>query len=239
MRREQDAASQFPEAQRVVADYPDGAQAYVALNFAGMCCSRKSSSADGARPPTYDAYYNVSEGIRTQQLVAGDAAATAFDARVRDLKRDRTFREGVLAKYHLANVPVEGGTAPGQLRNTDVTDSMIKKAALEAVPIFLVTLMAMIFITQLMMQNSTNSPTADSRMLAADGLPALPEALRVVKVPGLEYTIGVLSGMVLDKETTMKTQFQTTTTQAGYQMGNGVMCSRGARRRRQRRRRRI
>jgi hypothetical protein len=90
-------------------------------------------------------------------------------------------------------------------------------------PFALATLIVMILIAKVMVRNTTSSPTVDSKMLAVDGLPPLPESLRVVKVPGLEYTIGVQSGMVLDKETTMKTQFQTTTTQGQvYNIGNQI-----------------
>src|ERR1700742_1335307 len=68
----QDAAGQFPEADRVAADYLGPAQAYVALNLLWDVLHEKSSSA--AAVSKRSSYYNVSQGIRNKQLSTGAQA---------------------------------------------------------------------------------------------------------------------------------------------------------------------
>jgi hypothetical protein len=46
----------------------------------------------------------------------------------------------------------------------------------------------------------------------AGGLPPLPEALRVVSVPGVRYAVYALSGKVIDQQTTMSSESHSTTT---------------------------
>jgi len=51
----------------------------------------------------------------------------------------------------------------------------------------------------------------------------MPESLRVVALPGVEYTVDTASGIVIEKETTVATSFHTTTTQGqAYQVGNEI-----------------
>ena len=215
----QDAAAQFPDANRVVADYPEPAQAYVALNLLWDVLKAKAAESPDARAKR-GSYYNTSTAIQQRFMVAGDKAATDFNERVRQLMSDKNFRSGVLAKYNVLAVPIE---APQRQNSGDVSDAMIKGAFYKALPVFLVTLVFMVLLTKAMVRNTTNSPTADSKTLPGDGLPALPESLRVVKVPGLQYTLGVVSAMVLDKESRTDTTVRTTVTQPQvYTMANQI-----------------
>jgi len=68
----------------------------------------------------------------------------------------------------------------------------------------------------------------DSNGLRADGLPAMPEPVRVVTLPGLEYTVGVRSGLVLDKESRTDTHVTTTMRQGQvYEMAGQLHTTPG------------
>ena len=222
----QDVTALFPDASQVVADYPDPVQSYVALNLLWDTSHALSASQDAIKKRA--GYYDASTRIRQQRLFAGDKAATDFDSQVLQLRRDASFRSSVLEKYHLANVAAAPPSqVNGPLRSHDVTDAMIKGAAAKAAPIALLTLIVMIFIVRAIVRNTANASMADGQ-LPADRSAPLPESLGVVRLTGMQYALGVLSGRVIDKETTLKTSTSTTVTSGQvYSMGGEIHTTPG------------
>lgn len=216
----QDASARFPEPNQVTTDYPDAAQSYVALNLLWDALHAKSASP--AAISKRGAYYNASQAIRQRQLVAGEKPATDFDNRVRELTMDANFRRLVLERYHVAAVPADAPPKTQAFQVHDVTDSMIKHEAAKAAPVALLTLAVMIFIATIMMRGTSNASLVDGQ-LPLQQTALLPDSLRTVELPGVEYALGVLSGRVIDKETTLNTTVQTTVrTGQVYSMGNEI-----------------
>ena len=217
----QDAAARFPDANQVAAEYPEPAAAYAALNLLWDALHAKSASPTAVRKRA--AYYNLAQSIRQQRLLAGEKPAMDFDQRVRQLTTDANFRQSVLEKYHVANVPAD---APSQ--NAGVTDAMIKRAAAEACPVALITVAVMILIVWAMVRSTSGASVAAPQPATA-GIAPLPDSLRLVRLPGMEYALGVLSGRVIDKETTLKTSTQTTVTSGQvYSMGGEIHSTPGS-----------
>lgn len=124
----------------------------------------------------------------------------------------------MLEKYHVANVPVDAASR----QDGGVTDAMIKRAAAEASPVALLTLGVMIFIVRAIVRNTAGASLGAAQM-ATNSIMPLPEPLRVVRLPGMEYQLAVFSGRVLDKETTLQTSTQTTVTSGQvYSMGGEI-----------------
>lgn len=101
----------------------------------------------------------------------------------------------------------------------DVTDEQIRGAFLRAAPFGVAGLVVMAVLAWLLVRHSAASPSRS----APRGDSPLPEELRVVRVPGLEYTVEAASGVVMDKETTVRTSVRTTTTGGQvYSVGSAV-----------------
>jgi hypothetical protein len=226
-----DVAGQFPDVNRVVSDYPDDAERFVALNVLWNTLHEKSPTAPEAVSKR-SSYYNASSVVSNKYMVVSGKAADDYSKRVAELTRDRKFTRSVLDRYHLNDVAAGGpmqSAVPTQMRNTDVTDSMIQEATVKALPYLLITLVAMYLLAKVMVRNTAGSPSAPiAPAVAVGNLPSLPESLRVVKVPGLQYAVESMSGLVLEKETTVRTSVVTTTTPGEvYTIGNDVYTAPG------------
>jgi hypothetical protein len=139
-----------------------------------------------------------------------------------------------LEKYHLANLPPATqpqvqNTATPQRTNTDVTDAMIKGAFMRAFPVMIITVVLMALLSGVLVRAASRSYSAVPPSAAAPaGMPALPEDLRVVKLPLMEYSVEAISAIALEKEITMDTHAYTSTT-AGqvYSVGNQIHSTPG------------
>jgi hypothetical protein len=206
----------FPDRDRIARDYPDEAERYVVFNLLWDVLHEKAPSTTQKR----GTYYDAGEAIRMGQ---GTASSESFENRTRNLARDKEFKRSVLEKYGLNSVPAERPTA-APLRNNTVTDAMIKRACLAASPFVLGSLLAMMWLVRrLVRKASTRSAVSPPLMRPLDALPTLPESLRVVSVPLLQYSVDVVSALALEKETKIETHY-TTSTSGGevYTIGNQV-----------------
>jgi len=170
------------------------------------------------------AYYNASSSVQMSHANRPDA--DAFQTSTEKLNRDRNFKRSVLEKYHLADwaADTSSSASPSPMRSTDVTDSMIQRQFFTALPVLVVTFILMWLVTKALLPFSIGSPTVESPPAPLyPGLPQLPESLRVVKVPGVTYTIGFTPALVVDKESVIH-EYHTTTTTPGqpYTIGNEV-----------------
>jgi hypothetical protein len=216
------ATAGFPPPNQVAADFSDDAERYVALNILWDTSKAKNPDAKDQR----SAYYTASEGIRQKYLVAGGAGYEAFDEKMRHLTADRGFRTKVLEKYQLANLPTQQATPIR--RNTDVTDDMIKAALVKALPFMIASLIAMMFVSRILVRSANKISAVRPPRIGANDLPALPESLRVVKLPLLEYSVEMISVIALEKESTVHTHSTTTTTPGQvYSVGNQVYTTPG------------
>jgi hypothetical protein len=127
-----------------------------------------------------------------------------------------------LEKYKLTNLTAEKA-GPVQ-RNTDVTDAMIKGALLKGSPFMIASLVVMVWLVRTRVRSaSTLSSVSPPQPSVADGLPTLPESLRVVSLPLLQYSVNLQSVIAFDKETTLHTNVHTSTSGGQvYTVGNQV-----------------
>jgi hypothetical protein len=219
--RAQDIVSQFPEANQVIADYPDDAQRFVALNTLWDWLHAKAPE-DAAARARRATYYNASTMIQQRYQIAGAASSEDFANRIEKLDT-RDFKSSVLEHYHVLDIANAAGPAFNP-NGGDVTDDMIKHGFLMASPFVIAGFVAMWIVCFLMLRWSSVVSVASTPPLPGPpGLPALPENLRVVRLPGMSYAVESLSGLVIDKETSVHTVTTTTTVPGQTQVvGNQV-----------------
>lgn len=217
----QGVAARFPEPNQIATDFPDEVERYAVLNLLWET-SREKAPGDTARRGTY---YRAADAIRMKYSIPGGAAYDKFSERNFQLNADANFRRTVLEKYQLTNLPVE--RAAPEARNTDVTDTMIKGAFLKASPFIVASLLLMIWLMGFLVRKaSTLSAVNPPAVNAPGGLPALPESLRVVSLPLLQYSVDVVSALAVEKETTMHTHVHTSTSGGQvYTVGNEVQST--------------
>jgi len=236
----QGTAARFPEPNQIATDFPDEPERCVVLNLLWDVLHEKAPDAKDKR----SVYYRAAETIRQKYLVMGGAADIAFHERTGHLTADPNFRRTVLEKYHLTNLSVERATPEARntgvpvtmnpnlpterpafpMRNTDVTDTMIKGAFLKASPFIIGSLLVMIWVMGFYVRKASTCSAVGPPPVSAPGdLPALPESLRVVKLALLEYSVDVASALAVEKETTMHTHVHTSTSGGQvYTVGNQV-----------------
>jgi hypothetical protein len=225
----QDVNARFPDPATVNADYPDDVQRYAAfsiLNDALMADAPKPmSSANYQKSSAYMATYNAIDG---QHMMAGiQSQAYKAWAAQRDKKIDDfTFRRSVLEKYQLTSLqpiarpppptyaaPPSGDVQiPGQIYRAPAAPG--HQLFLYAMPLALVSWAGMVVAPWLLMcRSGTKSRFAKPPLLEKiDGLPQLPESLQVIELPGVRYFAKTFTGLLLNKETTVRSSSFTTTT---------------------------
>ena len=219
------ATAVFPLPNQVVADFADDPERYVALNILWDTSKAKNPSAVDQR----SSYYNASVGIRQKYLIAGGAQANAFEEKIRQVSGDRSFRTRVLEKYQLANLPTPAPEAAAPIRrNTDVTDDMIKGALVKASPFMIASIVLMVLVAGPIVRSASKKSAVMPLRIRTSDLPGLPESLRVVKLPLLDYSVEMISAIALEKESTIRTSSTTTTTQGQvYSVGNQIHSTPG------------
>lgn len=103
------------------------------------------------------------------------------------------------------------------------SDAAIQSAFFEAAPVWGAGVILMIALSWVFMRSSGCAlVTRLQRRDAPGDMPQLPESLRVVAVPGRRYEVELESGQVVEKETTLRTRFQTTTTGGQVEIQGGI-----------------
>ena len=219
--RAQDVTAQFPEAAQVVADYPDDTQRFVALNTLWDWLHAKAPQ-DFKAQQRRKSYYEASTAIR-QRYIASVTEGQAFDEQAHQLDTP-SFERSVLQHYHVLDVAAQP-VPEFHAQTGDVTDSMIQNGFLMATPFIVGGLVAMYVLCYMMLRSG---PQHLLLLPPPPGPFNLPDALRLVNVPGMSYEIEVQSGLVLHKETNVRTVTTTHTTPTETQViGNQVYTTPG------------
>ena len=225
----QDVNSRFPDPARVTADYPDEVERYAAFSTlydAFMADAPKPmSSANYQKSSAYMATYNA---IDSQHMMAGIQSQAYKDwAAQRDKEIDDfTFRRSVLERYQLAALqpiarpppPTYTATPSGNIQIPGQTyrppADPVHRLLLHAMPLAILSWAGMVVLPWLLMCRSgiKSRFTAPPVLEKVDGLPPLPESLRVIQLPGVRYYAKPFSGLLLGKETSVYTSAFTTTT---------------------------
>jgi len=233
--------ARYPEPATVVADYADDAERYMALQvlYDDLGAKTKGGHVPGAYAKS-SAYFAAFQTVTAKYMdMKKDAPeSVAYSDHLNRLFKDAAFRRAVIAKYRLADLPdARPATQPSPAAQPgiamqpssappsgDVTDEMIQAACLRALPFVLAGLAAATFACRALLPNSVGFPSDRTEPTPpAPGVPAMPESLRVVSLPGVEYCVATSCGIVIEKETTIATTFSTTTTGGqAYQVGNEV-----------------
>jgi len=192
---------------------------------------------DGLREiSAYEASYNA---IVTAKM-ADRQAYKDFNERCEQLFSNPTFAHSVLEKYRLtayakrqsppaslaaqtppAQTPPQRALSPLTIRRPlSANDEWIYPRAF---PLLLLCLLPIAFCTWAALQlTGSGHQVLPTRPPVPGGLPALPESLRVVSVPGVRYAVYVLSGIVLEKEENERLySFSSTTPAQTLHMGGG------------------
>jgi hypothetical protein len=221
--------ARYPEPAKVAADYADDAERYMAFKILYDDLGAKTA---GARVPgayaRISAYFGEFQAVTAKymNLRKDSPENVAYTERLDRLFTDEAFRRAVIEKYRLADVkaPPAAARVDASPASGDVTDEMIQSAFLRAAPFALAGLAAMALVSRALLRNSLAHPSGRSAPLPPPpGVPAMPESLRVVVLPGVEYAVETSCGVVIEKETTVATTVHTTTTSGqAYAVGNEI-----------------
>jgi len=197
------------------------------------------SSAIYQKSSLYMETYNGIDSLHRQQ---GMPAYKDWSAQRDKMIDDIAFRRSVLAKYQLTALSPIARPAPagavngspayqpdaGQSRqapftpangNTQIYDQSspgerLNRLCVRALPIALASWVGMIWLPWLMLGRAgiKSRFSAPPTLENIEGLPPLPEPLRVIQLPGVRYYAKTFSGLLLGKETAIFTSSFTTTT---------------------------
>ena len=224
----QDVNSRFPDPARVTADYPDEVERYAAfstLNDALMADAPKPvSAAVYQKSSIYMATYNAMD---SQHMMAGIQSQAYRDwAAQRDKKIDDfAFRRSVLEKYQLTALKPIARPPPPTYTTPPSGEVQIPSQAYRppadpahrlfwsAMPLAILSWAAMVVVPWLLICRSgiKSRFTAPPALEKIDGLPQLPEPVRVIQLPGVRYYAITFSGLLLGKETTVYSAATTST----------------------------
>jgi hypothetical protein len=222
-----DVSAKFPEPATVVADYPDEAERWGAFNV--LYAALNNAAPKPMSKPAYAkffAYQSSYDAIVTAKM-ADRQSYKDFNARCEKLFTNTNFAHSVLQKYGLSAYAkhqpalAQGpspGPAPPQRKPfstpvpepNPITDAWPYP---QSFPLLLLFLLPVAFCTWIALQlTGSGRAVLPTPAPVAGGLPALPESLRAVSVPGVRYAVYVLSGIILQKEENVFTQSYSTTT---------------------------
>ncbi len=207
-----DASSRFPDPAKVAADYPDRAQRaaafYVLAEALAQAAPKPLSRADSTLLLKYQ---GTSSSIVTMVMMSEGNQSPVyrdFNTRYNQLTNDANFVQALLDKYRLNGLPTYAAP-PVDESKYDVLTQLPR-----ALPWILVGgIIPMALAAWLVLRGSgIGRKIHPVRPPVAGGLPALPPSLQVVSLPGVRYATYVLSGRVLDVQTSSHTSSHTTTT---------------------------
>jgi len=207
-----DASARFPDAAKVAGDFPDRTQRaaafYVLSEALAEAAPKPLSRADSALLLKYQGMSNSI--IATVMMGEGNQspAYREFNSRYNQLTNDAHFVQALLDKYRLNGLPTYATPAVDESKY-DVLTQLSR-----AFPWMLAGgIVPMVLAAWLVLRGSgIGRKIYPVRPPVAGGLPALPPALQVVSLPGVRYATYVLSGRVLDVQTSSHTSSHTTTT---------------------------
>jgi len=225
----QGVSTRFPTPAQVTADYPDDAQRSAAFSLLfealNQAAPKPMSKADYERDFNYQASVNALVSLHKMKDGAGSQAFGSFTIRCNQIVSDPNFAQSLLDKYHLNGMPtyphqaIAGPAAsPDDEMKYDVPTQFPK-----AIPYMLMGVVPMTLAAWLVLRRSGIGrklfPVPAS---VAGGLPPLPKSLQVVSLPGVRYATYVLSGRVLDVQTSSHSSSHTHTTGGNtYQSPSG------------------
>lgn len=216
--------ARFPQPSKINADYPDDAERYATFTILNDFLYNTT------RGPHYDLAYALNQQyfkgfgaieFKYSRQAQHTPEGTNFWSRAGKLMYDASFKQAVLNKYHIADLPevaapTASGPSPEMVRESVRQDTIKKMKFLATVvgwPLVLVTFVAMYLMARPMVKNTaTQMTTTPGPAHRAGDLTPLPDSLRTVAVPGMKYVVEAYSGLILNKETTVQTQVHTTTT---------------------------
>jgi len=227
----QGVAARFPDPAQVTADYPDDAQRCAAFSFLyealNQAAPKPMSREDYQRDYDYQASTNAIVALRLKQDGAQSPAFRDFTARCNQFINDQNFAQALLDKYHLNGMPTyTGPSGPGptpaaaanaaagvKAYDDDQMKYDVPTHLPQALPWILAAgILPMALAAWLVLRGSgIGRKVYPVPAPVRDGLPALPKSLQVVSVPGVRYAAYVLSGRVLDVQTSSHTSTHTST----------------------------
>jgi hypothetical protein len=246
----QGAAGRFPALQRVTADYPDDAERFIVFNllysWLGDATRGRQSKGDYVLGNEYA--HAAGEILdKYERQGRNSEVFRRFDAHSGELFISPGFKHSVVERYHLPNVPAARPAAAGGLTSPPrflaggpvvgggstspplfpehgiSSDEAIQAAFFEALPVWIAAVVAMFALAWVLMRSSGCALVTGSQPRNPSGnAPQLPESLRIVAVPGRRYEVELESGQVIDKETTLRTTYQTTTTGGQMEIQGGI-----------------
>lgn len=211
----QDASPRFPDPAQVTADYPDLTQRAAAFTVLAEALAEAApkpiSRADNARIMSYQGASNVVIAQQAMMNGEGSQAYQDFKARYNQLTNDANFLQAILDKYRLNGLPTYA-TPPPTVEEEMKYD--VPTHLPQALPWILVAgILPMALAAWLVLRGSgIGRKIFPVPAPVPGGLPPLPKALQVVSLPGVRYAAYVLSGRVLDVQTSSHTSSHTTTT---------------------------
>lgn len=217
-----DASSRFPDPAKVAADYPDKAQRaaafYVLAEALAQAAPKPLSRADSTLLLKYQ---GTSSSIVTMVMMSEGNQSPVyrdFNTRYNQLTNDANFVQALLDKYRLNGLPTYAAP-PVDESKYDVLTQLSR-----ASPLMLAGgIITMLLAAWLVLRGSgIGRKIYPIRPPVAGGLPALPQSLQVVSIPGVRYATYVLSGRVLDIQNSSHTSSHTSTTGGDvYQSSTG------------------
>jgi hypothetical protein len=207
-----DVAARFPDPHRVIGDYPDEVQRYVAFEVLeheiNRDVPRPQSPAAYQKNFAYGAAYNAIESghmMRGPRSPEYQQWAKARDALLNDVE----FRRSVLSRYGVADLPALGRPPPVNVDKLPAptpgppsNKQILWRAFYRALPVTLPCFVMMFLLPWLMINRSGIKQSPSSLPPNSDPkLPPLPESLRVIRLPSVRYPIVTASGLVLDAKT--------------------------------------
>jgi hypothetical protein len=230
--------ARIPDPNQVLATYPDEASRFVALKIVDGVLEQRTT---GRTPGAYEkgsSYMRAMQQISVKYDIdqPNTTAAKDFSDRVGKLLADETFRQRVLKKYHLTDLPAESrppASAPrpmAQNRLDSSPDPEADRVLFPCGPIWLATLLVMCYLPRIVWNmtgrlGNSKPPSAGIRLDSGQ----LPESLREFKLFGQQYQAGLQSGKVVEEKTWSETYVNTVTSPATYQVvGDQVYRSGGA-----------
>ena len=213
--QDQGVAARFPDPAQINADYPDPAQRFAAFTVLSeaiaQCAPKPISKTDYARLFAYQAGAAKVTAMEMAEFGENTPASNDFNAHCNQYANNENFVTALLGKYHLNGLPTYA-TPPPTVEEEMKYD--VPTHLPQALPWILAAgVVPMALAAWLVLRGSgIGRKIYPVPAPVRNGLPALPKSLQVVSLPGVRYATYVMSGRVLDIQTSSHTSSHTHTT---------------------------
>jgi hypothetical protein len=214
----------FPEPSRVLADYPDDVARWAALTALYFAAGEKSP--DGQYKASYaksTAYFSAIGTIEEAHHIGTPQEDKDFAAKIQAARRDRANTRAVLERYHLADLPTAARPPAGAASGPPLPPAPRVDPEVEfqkAVPVWLLTIGVMWLVAWVIVHRPMHYPVAP---VSSTSSLVLPDAIRLVQVPGSSYGLEGDSNIVTEDKTYTETTYSTFTTPGTIQtVGDAV-----------------